>query len=166
MFPRTYAVLATTLAASFSFAGNAQDGVERLYEQGRQQLPGHWRALGKTPDAAVFVHIDVKKTPQGYYRLWRSRELLAPGYIDKEIVYRSVREQILIDCSDARIGTSSRAYLAGHFGTGAVTARNDIAPVEWVAILPDTLDEQLLRTICPTKPVKPAKPIKSAPTKN
>lgn len=158
MFPRTFVVLATALAASFAFAGNTQDGVERLYEQGRKQLPGHWRGLGKTPGAAVFVHIDVKKTAQGYYRLWRSHEFLAPGYIDKEILYRSVREQILIDCTDARIGTSTRAYFGGHFGTGAVAARSDVAPIEWVAILPDTLDEQLLRTICPTQPAKPAKP--------
>lgn len=149
-------VAAVLLLGTAPACGRDLASADELYQQGQRQLPAHWRGLGSTAEAAVFVQADTKKTPDGHYMLWRSRELVDPGYFDKEQVFRSIRERIVVDCAGRRIGVNARAYLAGHFGTGTVAASSEVAPVEWSMVLPDTLDEQLLRSVCKPKQRKVA----------
>jgi hypothetical protein len=139
--------------------------VDSLYDQGQHEMTANWRAFGKMHDAAVFIHKDVKKTNNGRVTVWRHYEFPFPKYLEKEMPYLSARELAIVDCKSSTVGVSEFAHYPGRFGTGAVIATNKVKSAEMAEAMPDSLEEQLIKTLCASKPrskpVRKAKPAKA-----
>lgn len=146
--------IAMTIGASPSFAqANADKTLDSLYERGQREMAPNWRGLGKTQESAVFIHQDIRKGDNGMLSVWTHHELPAPGYIDKEKPYLSTRDRMLVDCKGGRTGTTDIAYYSERFGFGSVvgTARRK---AELADVVPDSIEELLLKVVCAPKPVK------------
>lgn len=130
--------------------------LESLYERGKQEMAPNWRAIGITHRSAVFLHNDVRKTDNGQVAVWAHNELATPDYLDKEKAYLSIRERMVVDCKSSRLGTADQAYYAQHFARGAVVGTNRINGVEMQEVVPDSIEELLVKTACPVARKKTA----------
>ncbi len=161
--------LSLAIAAAGAWGRDNHPSVDVLYERGAQEAAPNWRGLGKTHNAAVFVHHDIRKSGNAYLAVWTDHELPAPEYFQKEKAYLSTRERVLIDCKAMRIGITNIAYYAEHFGKGEIVATSKTASPDMEEVIPDSLEDQLVRTACAPKPrpkpVRKAKPAK-APAAN
>lgn len=140
-------------ASAQSYGGQPLDS---LYDQGVREMAPNWRGLGKTHDAAVFIHKDIRKTDKGRVAVWTHHELPAPEYLEKEKAYLSTRDRMLIDCKASTLGTSDLAYYSQRFARGAVVGTNRMKGVEMIEVMPDSIEELLVKTVCAPAPRKPA----------
>jgi len=142
------------MLAACAFQVQAQPGpgqeVEALYERGQREMAPNWRPLGKTHEAAVFIHSDVRKAENGRVAVWMHYEMPAPEYIEKEKPYLSTRDRMIVDCKASRVGAADSTYYADRFGHGAVVWTNR-RTAEMVDVVPDSIEELLLRTACAPK---------------
>lgn len=130
--------------------------MDALYESGRQHMAPNWSGLGKTYKSAVFIHNDIRKADNGQYAVWTHNELPGLEYLEKEKAYLSVRDRMLIDCKSSRLGISDQAYYAERFAHGAVVGTNRVKTVDMREIVPDSIEELLVKTVCAPKPRKAA----------
>jgi len=130
-----------------TYSGQALDA---LYEHGLREMAPNWRGLGKTHEAAVFIHSEVRKTDNGRLAVWMHQELSAPEYIEKETSYLSTRDRMVVDCRTARIGKTDMAYYAERFAHGQVvwTSRKQ---AEMIEVVPDSIEELLVKVVCAPK---------------
>ncbi|HYC42374.1 MAG TPA: surface-adhesin E family protein [Noviherbaspirillum sp.] len=155
-------VIAMTITASPSFAqGNGDKTLDSLYERGQRDMAPNWRGLGKTQESAVFIHQDIRKADNGMLSVWTHHELPAPGYIDKEKPYLSTRDRMLVDCKGGRTGTTDIAYYSERFGFGAVVGTTR-RKAELADVVPDSIEELLLKVVCAPKPAKAQQKAKTA----
>lgn len=137
---------------------NAQPGprklLEALNERSQHEMAPGWRNLGITHKAVVFIHDDIRKTDNGQLAVWIHNELPIAEYLEKEKTYLSRRERMLVDCKSSRIGTADQAYYAEHFARGAVVGTMRVKNVEMQEIIPDSIEELLMKTACAPKPKK------------
>jgi len=153
------------ICAMQSFAqGRTSQTTDSLYERGLQEMAPNWHGLGKTHDAAVFIHKQIRKTDNGMFAVWMHRELPGPGYIEKERAYLSTRDRIVVDCKNARIGATDMTYYSERFGNGAVVWATRKKP-EMIEVVPDSVEDLLVKTACTPKPRKTAPKPKAAATK-
>lgn len=146
--------IAMAISASQSIAyANEDKTLDALYERGQREMAPNWRGLGKTHMSAVFVHQDVRKADNGMLSVWTHHELPAPNYIDKEKPYLSTRDRMLVDCKGGRTGTTDIAYYSERFGFGTVVGTTRDRP-ELADVVPDSIEELLLKVVCPSKPLK------------
>jgi|GEM_PF-1863125 len=148
-----------SLAWSFDpvFAQNyGGQPLEALYDQGVREMAPQWRALGKTHDAAVFIHGDIKKSDKGRVAVWTHHELPSTEYLDKEKAYLSTRDRVLVDCKASTLGTSDQAFYSQRFARGAVVGTNRSKNTEMHEVMPDSIEELLVKTVCAPAPRKPA----------
>lgn len=134
--------------------------LDELYERGQREMAPNWRGLGKTRESAVFIHQDIRKADNGTLAVWMHHELPAPGYIEKEKPYLSTRDRMLVDCKGSRTGTSDIAYYAERFGFGAVVWTVRRKP-ELAEVVPDSIEELLVKVVCAPKPRKAVKKAKA-----
>lgn len=161
-FLATCIAVAMAITVSPSFAQANEDNIlNALYERGQHEMAPNWRGLGKTHESAVFVHQDIRKADNGMLSVWTHHELPAPGYFDKEKTYLSTRDRMLVDCKGARTGTTDVAYYSERFGFGTVvgTARRK---AELADVVPDSIEELLLKVVCVPKPLKAPQKAKTA----
>lgn len=161
--------LAGAAAALLACAAQAQPGVSQevdaLYDRGQREMAPNWRPLGKTNDAAVFIHNDIRKADNGMLAVWVHFELPAPEYIEKEKPYLSTRDRMVVDCKGLRVGPADSTYYAERYGHGAVVWSNRRKP-DMVDAVPDSIEEHLIKTVCaPKTKVKTAAKRKPAPPK-
>jgi len=150
------------VAAPQTFAQAYGDNpLDSLYERGQREMAPNWRGLGKTHESAVFVHQDTRKVENGMLSVWTHHELPAPGYIDKEKPYLSTRDRMLVDCKGARTGTTDIAYYSERFGYGMVVATAH-RKAELADVVPDSIEELLMKVVCTPKAGRPAKKAKTA----
>ena len=155
-------VIAMTITALPSFAqANGDKTLDSLYERGQRDMAPNWRGLGKTQESAVFIHQDIRKADNGMLSVWTHHELPAPGYIDKEKPYLSTRDRMLVDCKGGRTGTTDIAYYSERFGFGAVVGTTR-RKAELADVVPDSIEELLLKVVCAPKPVKAPQKAKTA----
>lgn len=152
--------LANCMAVSIAMAvpqvfaqQNGDKALDSLYERGQREMAPNWRGLGKTKESAVFLHQDVRKTENGLLSVWAHHELPAPGYIEKEKPYLSTRDRMLVDCKTARAGTTDVAYYSDRFGYGSVVG-TERRKVELADVVPDSIEELLVKVVCAPKPHK------------
>ncbi|RZI43137.1 hypothetical protein EGT07_09825 [Herbaspirillum sp. HC18] len=147
------AALALAFGACQSHAQQSYSSAEldSLYERGQREMAPNWRGLGKTHEAAVFIHNDVRKADNGLLAVWMHYELPAPEYVEKEKSYLSTRDRMLVDCKSSRTGTTDSTYYADRFAHGAVVLSNRKKP-EMMEVVPDSIEELLLKTACAAKP--------------
>lgn len=126
--------------------------IDTLYEQGTRQMPPPWLGLGKTHEAAVFLHNDTRKAEKGHVAVWRGREFAFTEYLDKQTAYLSSRERVLVDCKNHVIGISDQTYYADRFASGPTVGTRKFTVPAMVAVVPDSLDAQLLKIACAPKP--------------
>jgi hypothetical protein len=136
-----------------SYGGQPLDS---LYDQGMREMAPNWRGLGKTHDAAIFIHNDVRKADKGRLSVWTHHELSATEYLEKEKAYLSTRDRMLIDCKASTLGTSNLAYYSQRFARGAVVGTTRIKGVEMTEVMPDSIEELLVKTVCAPAPRKAA----------
>jgi len=150
----------------------ARDTVEDLYLRGQHEMAPNWRPLGKTHDAAIFIHKDIRKGDKGETFVWTHRELPSAEYFEKEKPYLSTRERMILDCKGARIGVADTSMYAERFGGGAVVGTSRTRNPDMVDVVPDSMEDQILKIACAPKPrstapVKPkshkAAPVESKP---
>ncbi|WP_420476264.1 surface-adhesin E family protein [Noviherbaspirillum sp. ST9] len=152
---------AMAISASPSFAqANGDKILDSLYERGQREMAPNWRGLGKTRESAVFVHQEIRKADNGMLSVWTHHELPSPGYIDKEKHYLSTRDRMLVDCKGARTGTTDVAYYSERFGFGAVVGTSR-SKAELADVVPDSIEELLLKVVCAPKPAKAPQKAKS-----
>lgn len=153
-----------SLAASMphAFAQPYSDKtLDELYERGQREMAPNWRALGKTHESAVFIHQDVRKAGNGMLAVWVHHELPAPAYIEKEKPYLSTRDRMLVDCKASRAGAADIAYYTERFGFGAVVWTARRMP-EMADVVPDSIEELLVKVVCAPKPRKAPQKAKAA----
>lgn len=153
-------VMAMTASPSFAQASGDKT-LDSLYERGQREMAPNWRGLGKTHESAIFIHQEVRKADNGMLSVWTHHELPAPEYIDKEKPYLSTRDRMLVDCKGGRTGTTDVAYYSERFGFGTVvaTARKK---GELADVVPDSIEELLLKVVCAPKPAKAPRQAKTA----
>lgn len=141
-------VLSQTVAAAPQTPPLSMD---ELYAQGQRDLPSSWRGVGKSHDAAVFMHQDRRRESDGRIAVWLHRELMAQEYFEKEKPYLSLRERLLADCKAGRLGITDVTYYGERFAKGAVAGTSKYAAPEMKDPVPDSIDDQILRNLCPAK---------------
>jgi hypothetical protein len=145
--------LCLLLPASVVFANsNEHPSIDALYEQGTRQMPQPWVGLGKTHESAVFLHKEIQKAEKDRVAVWRGREFAFTEYLDKQTGYLSSRERVLVDCKSQTIGISDRTYYTDRFASGQNAETRKFAAPTMTAVVPDTLDAQLLKIVCAPKP--------------
>lgn len=164
---------AASIALSFiALAGQAgaqpdyRKPLDVLAERGQQEMAPNWRILGVTHKAAVFMHNDVRKSDAGRLAVWTHNEMPVVEYLEKEKAYLSMRERMLVECSSRKIGISDQAYYADRFARGAAVGANRIRGVEMQEVIPDSIEDMLVKTVCAPKPRKPSVTKAKAPAKN
>ena len=161
-FMATCIAVSTAMASPQSFAeANGDKTLDSLYERGQREMAPNWHGLGKTHDSAVFVHQDVRKVDNGMLSVWTHHELPAPEYIDKEKPYISTRDRMLVDCKAGRTGTTDIAYYSERFGFGMVMGTLQ-SKSKLADVVPDSIEELLLKVVCASKPGKAPQKSKSA----
>ncbi|NEX60318.1 surface-adhesin E family protein [Noviherbaspirillum galbum] len=139
-----------------SVLDQAPESAASLYRQGEFSMGPSWRGLRALQDAAVFLHRSVRRGENGTMLAWTDRELLRSAYLEKERPYLSLREHVSIDCAGMRVGVLESVYYEQRFGGGEPLARIRQKP-EMIDILPDSLEDQMQRIACESKPsAKPA----------
>lgn len=169
-FFRHGAVLCLALHALAVHAETAApQTVDSLYERGQHELTANWHPLGKLHNAAVFIHHDVKKLDKERVAVWRHYEYPYPEYFEKENAYLSARERVVVDCKTARVGVSDSSFYSGRFASGAIFGENKSVSLDMNVARPDSLEEQLVKSVCiskpRSKPVPKAKPAKAVEEK-
>lgn len=149
-------------AESVSAQTYGGQSLDSLYELGLREMAPNWRGLGKTHDAAVFIHNNVRKGDKGRIAVWTHHELPAAEYLEKEKPYLSTRDRVLVDCKAATLGTSDLTYYSERFAHGAVVGTSRMKGVELREVMPDSIEELLVKTACPAPPAKPAPKAKAA----
>ncbi|TFV88425.1 hypothetical protein E4K72_21920, partial [Oxalobacteraceae bacterium OM1] len=143
------------LLAMLAARGLAQaESVDALYAQGQQALPDGWKPLARTERAAVFVHRESRPV-DGKLAVWVHSELAAPEYFEKDMAYVSMRERMLVDCKAERTGSAEWIAYPARFAGGTVVAREK-RDKEMSDAVPDSLEAQLLKSVCAPKPRPPA----------
>lgn len=140
--------------------------LDALAERGQQEMAPNWRLLGVTHKAAVFMHNDVRKSGVGQLAVWTHNEMPAVEYLEKEKAYLSMRERMLVDCGAGKIGFSDQAYYADRFARGPVVGANRIRNVEMQEVVPDSIEEMLVKIVCAPKPRKNSPAKAKAPAKS
>lgn len=144
--------LCLLVPASLAYANpGAHPSIDALYEQGTRQLPPPWVGLGKTHEAAVFLHKEIRKAGKDRVAVWRGREFSFTEYLDKQTAYLSSRERVLVDCKNHTIGISDQTYYAERFASGPTAGMRKVASPAMAAVVPDSLDARLLKIVCAPK---------------
>lgn len=152
-FIRQGAILCLALYTLTAHAETAApQTVDSLYERGQHELTSNWRPLGKLYNAAVFIHHDAKKLDKDRVAVWRHYEYPYPEYFEKENAYLSARERVVVDCKTARVGVSDSSFYSGRFASGAIVGENKSVSLDMNAVRPDSLEEQLVKAVCVSKP--------------
>lgn len=141
-----------------SAQGNGARPIDDLYERGQSEMAPNWRPLAKTHAAAVFIHNDIRKADSGRLSVWTHRELPSVEYFEKEKAYLSTRERMLVDCKSARVGATDLSYYAERFAAGAIVGSSRSRNAEMADVVPDSIEDQLVRTACAPKPRKAPAP--------
>lgn len=155
----TYAT-GSIILSFIALAGHAaaqpdpRKSLDTLIERGQQEMATNWRSLGVTHKAAVFMHNDVRKSASGQLAVWTHHEMPFMEYLEKERAYLSMRERMLVECAAGRIGISDQAFYAERFARGALVGANRIRSVEMQEVVPDSIEEMLLKIVCAPKPRK------------
>lgn len=151
--PRFLAGLAAISLSHLSFAASqhAPGSVDALYTQGQREMSSSWRSVGKSHDAAVFMHSDRRRESDGRIAVWMHRELASSDYFEKEKPYLSIRERLLVDCKAGRLGITDTAYYGERFAKGAVVGAMKSKAPDMSDPVPDSIEDQVLRTICSPK---------------
>lgn len=134
-------------AASQHGAGSIDD----LYTQGQREMPASWRGVGKSHDAAVFMHNDRRREGDGRIAAWMHRELASAEYFEKEKPYLSIRERVLVDCKASRLGITDVAYYGERFARGAVVGGTKFKAPDMSDPVPDSIEDQAVRILCAPK---------------
>jgi hypothetical protein len=142
--------------------GNEAQPVDELYERGQRELPPRWQPLGKSHAGAVFLHQDIRKDESGRLAVWLHRDLPAVEYFEKEKPYLSTRERVLVDCKTARVGTTDLSYYDQRFAGGAMVGTNRTKNPDMTDVVPDSIEDRLVRIACAPKPRNGAAPKKKA----
>jgi hypothetical protein len=168
----TWLISGSLLAALFAAAGacaqtRSHDTIDELYQRGQHEMTSNWRPLGKTHNAAVFIHKDIRRRDKGNITLWIDRELLSAEYLEKEKVYLSIRERMVVDCKGARIGITDTSMYSERLGGGAIVGISRTKNPDMTDVVPDSIEDQILKIACAPKPrntpsAKPT-PRKAAP---
>ena len=115
-------------------------------------MPAPWAGLGKTHEAAVFLHEEIRKAEKDRVAVWRGREFAFTEYLDKQTGYLSSRERVLVDCKSHTIGISDRTYYSGRFASGPTASTQKFTVPAMMEVVPDSLDAQLLKRVCAPTP--------------
>lgn len=154
--------LAFVLPIATAYA-DTHESIDSLYDQGQREMAPHWHALGKTANAAVFIHAGIDNADNGRVAVWVDRELAWPDYFEKEHRYLSRRDRFVVDCKVHRTGVSDTAYYAEHYAGGALAGTERNQDVDMMNVVPDSIEEQITGIACARKP---ASPVKRAPHKS
>lgn len=148
--------------------GEPPSTVDDLYERGQRELAPNWRPVGKSAAAAIFLHNEIRKDDSGRLAIWMHRELSSAEYFEKESAYLSTRERTLVDCKKTRLGIADVTYYGGRFASGAIVGNNRTKDAEMIDVVPDSIEDRIVKTACVAKARTPAakaktvKPQKSA----
>lgn len=111
-------------------------------------MPG-WRTLALSHEALpVYLHGEIQKMGQGLLAVWMHRELANAEYFEKEKIYRSTRERIVVDCKSARTAVTDAVFYSEHFGKGRIAGATKGSAAEMFPVVPDSVEEQLLKAVC------------------
>lgn len=153
-------VAGSIILCLISLAGQAgaqpdpRKALDALQERGQQEMAPSWRTLGVTHKAAVFMHNDVRKAGPDQLAVWMHNELPVTEYLEKEKAYLSLRERMLVECKSGKLGISEQAYYAERFARGAVVGTNRVRNVDMQEVVPDSIEEMLVKIVCAPKPRK------------
>jgi len=125
--------------------------MDELYAQSQRELPSSWRGVGKSHDAAIFMHQDWRRQSDGRVAVWLHRELTSQEYFEKEKPYLSLRERLLADCKAGRLGITDVTYYGERFAKGGVAGTSKYAAPEMKDPVPDSMEDQILRSLCATR---------------
>lgn len=146
-------LLAALFAASGACAQNRSHyTVDELYRRGQHEMAPNWRPLGKTHNAAVFIHKDIRRSDKGGATLWTDRELLSAEYFEKEKAYLSIRERMVVDCKGARIGIADTSMYSERFGGGAIVGTSRTKNPDMTDVVPDSIEDRIHQIACAPKP--------------
>jgi hypothetical protein len=148
----SFALCVLLPAGAASANSAAHPSIDTLYEQGTRQMPPPWIGLGKTHEAAVFLHEEIRKAEKGRVAVWRGREFAFTEYLDKQTGYLSSRERVLADCKSHTIGISDQTYYTDRFASGPTAGTRNFAVPAMTAVVPDSLDARLLKIVCAPQP--------------
>lgn len=145
--------LGAMLLSQASLAASQQPPVsaDELYSQGQREMPSSWRGVGKSHDAAVFLHSDRRRENDGRIAAWMHRELVSLEYFEKEKPYLSMRERLLADCKASRLGITDVTYYGERFARGAVVGAVKSKTPDMSNPVPDSIEDQALRMLCSPK---------------
>lgn len=138
-------------AAQCHAQGEPPRGVDNLYDRGQRELAPNWRPVGKSSAAAIFLHNEIRKDDSGRIAVWMHRELSSAEYFEKENAYLSTRERMLVDCKKTRLGITDVAYYGGRFASGAVVGNNRTRDTEMIDVVPDSIEDRIVKTTCAPK---------------
>lgn len=150
------AVSLLAYAAQLQAQSDPRKATEAWMQRGQQEMAPAWRKLGQSHKAAVFLHKEVRKADNGRAAVWTHSELPDTAYLEKEKPYLSTRELMLVDCKSARLGMSEQTFYAEHFARGAVVGTNRFKNADMLEVVPDSVEETLVKTVCAPKPRKAA----------
>lgn len=139
------------VAAPLYAQGDSSASIDELYVQGQRELAPNWQPIGKNASEAIFLHKETRKEDGNRLSVWLHRELSSPEYFEKENAYLSKRERLLVDCKGSRLGSSATSYYSGRFASGTVVGSDRTKSPEMIDVVPDSIEDRIVKTACAPK---------------
>jgi hypothetical protein len=108
-------------------------------------LDPRWQVIAERDERRIsFDRTTVRRTGASVVRAWIRNDLAAPDRHDGLPFDRSL-DQIEYDCEQLRFRVLGSTY---HMGDQAVGQESPAEPGEWIAIVPETVGEDIVAAVC------------------